>query len=226
MSPKYRTVATFSLLMEADMARNRLEAEGIPALVADAESTSWWGAGNNIPSIKLQVPEEHVERACAILGPIFERQEERNRPEDLPPEDGIQTELTCGQCGTRVEPDLVSCPRCGTSLDVSQAVTTVPVRTALTADRPLPREEDEEEEEPWEEDLGMAVGDALAARALKAALIGLVFFPVFVYSAWLLLQLFQFGGEVSPAGRRNAMTALVVDLAALAVGLFFFVSVG
>jgi hypothetical protein len=62
------TVATFSSVIEADMAKERLESEGISALVADA------GGGGVMPflasssGVRVQVAEGEAERAREILG--------------------------------------------------------------------------------------------------------------------------------------------------------------
>jgi len=61
------TVATFSSVLEAEMAKERLESEGVAALVADG------GAGGVMPflasssGVRVQVAETEVERAKEIL---------------------------------------------------------------------------------------------------------------------------------------------------------------
>jgi hypothetical protein len=72
------TVATFSSVLEAEMAKERLESEGIAALVADG------GAGGVMPfiasssGVRVQVAETEVERAKEILGPSDD--EEKTAP--------------------------------------------------------------------------------------------------------------------------------------------------
>lgn len=62
------TVATFNQLAEAYLAKNLLEAQGIPVFLADEGSASWH-VGTVIPgaAAKLQVSEEHEIRAAQIL---------------------------------------------------------------------------------------------------------------------------------------------------------------
>ena len=55
---------------EAELARIKLEAAGIPCFLADREFTSvyWFSSGAN-HGVKLQVKRSDVERALAVLGP-------------------------------------------------------------------------------------------------------------------------------------------------------------
>jgi len=59
-------LARFGTRVEADLARLALEAEGIDALVFDAEANSFFGGGGLI-SVRLMVLEEDFNIAAAIL---------------------------------------------------------------------------------------------------------------------------------------------------------------
>lgn len=64
--------------------------------------------------------------------------------------------------------------------------------------------------------------DADASRALKSAIIGLVFVPPLghLWSLYLLVGVARGGGQLSASGRRQAATALVIDSIAVAVSAF------
>lgn len=66
---KLVTVATFGQAWEAHLACGKLEAEGIPAVIAD-ENMVGIGGGiytNMVGGVKLQVPQQDVQRALAAL---------------------------------------------------------------------------------------------------------------------------------------------------------------
>ena len=83
------TIATFSEPLEANILRGKLEAAGIPAFVADAETVQAnWLFSLAIGGVKLRVRAEHVEQAREIL--------------DLEAETDSDTEA-----------EIVICPNCG-----------------------------------------------------------------------------------------------------------------
>jgi hypothetical protein len=59
-------LATFGTRVEADLARLALEAEGIDAIIFDAEANSFFGGGGLI-SVRLMVLDEDFEQAAQIL---------------------------------------------------------------------------------------------------------------------------------------------------------------
>jgi hypothetical protein len=59
-------LARFGTRVEADLARLALEAEGIDAVIFDAETNSFFGGGGLI-SVRLMVLEEDVDKAFALL---------------------------------------------------------------------------------------------------------------------------------------------------------------
>lgn len=59
-------LATFGTRVEADLARLALEAEGIDAIIFDAEANSFFGGGGLI-GVRLMVLEEEYEAALAVL---------------------------------------------------------------------------------------------------------------------------------------------------------------
>ena len=59
-------LARFSTRVEADLARLALEAEGIDAIIFDAEANSFFGGGGLI-SVRLMVLDEDYDDAVALL---------------------------------------------------------------------------------------------------------------------------------------------------------------
>ena len=94
------TVATYMNLAEADLARGKLQAEGIEAWLSDDNMLRMdWFYGNFLNGVKLQVKQEDAERAWEVLA------------------EGIPPELQDEQAGGVFEQP--KCPKCG-SLDVSR----------------------------------------------------------------------------------------------------------
>ena len=84
MSDRLVTIATFQQPVEAAMAQNFLDGEGIASTLLDETTiaTGWMLAGA-IGGIKLQVSAKHVERAEFLLARIHENKDD----DDLPPLD-------------------------------------------------------------------------------------------------------------------------------------------
>ena len=59
-------LATYGTRVEADLDRLALEAEGIDAIIFDAEANSFFGGGGLI-SVRLMVLDEDFEKAAEIL---------------------------------------------------------------------------------------------------------------------------------------------------------------
>jgi hypothetical protein len=86
------TVSTYQRLHDAEIARMALEAEGIPAVVADAHATILLHE-----SVRLQVPEEQVDAADAVLN----RMHGVADAEDVvPPPEPAPAPNVCEQCGS------------------------------------------------------------------------------------------------------------------------------
>jgi hypothetical protein len=101
------TVATFSFPHEAHLAKMRLDAEGIPAFVADEHTINMqWLYSNAMGGVRLQVPAQFVEDAQRLL----------NEPDDFDPTEFEQAaELSPGP---DAEPEI--CTRCGGALGEPQ----------------------------------------------------------------------------------------------------------
>lgn len=68
MGEKLVTVRTFASTIEANLARNRLEGEGISSVLSDDLSArNLGGLSNTLVGVQLQVAEENRERAVVCL---------------------------------------------------------------------------------------------------------------------------------------------------------------
>lgn len=86
------TVASYSFPHEAQLARSRLEAAGIPAFVADEHTINmYWLYSQALGGVKLQVPEVFVKQALEVLG------EEAQLENETKPAAG------CPNCGGNIE---------------------------------------------------------------------------------------------------------------------------
>jgi hypothetical protein len=76
--------------------------------------------------------------------------------------------------------------------------------------------EDEPEPEP-------SFGDELAARAWRAAIVGVLVLPplVTLYSFWLLIRLTAHEGDVSDAGIRKGIGAFLINTVVLVLAMAF-----
>ena len=109
---RFVTVATYVFPWEAQLAKARLESEGIQSVVADEITASLYGA-NAIGGIKLRVREEDAERATELLStlsPLPEiylvtEEDARQvrcpecRSEHVSPEGWFRRRWSCSACG-------------------------------------------------------------------------------------------------------------------------------
>jgi hypothetical protein len=95
MSEKLVTVAAFSLAIEADLARTKLESEGIECFVADEHTVTMnWLYSHAIGGVKLKVWQSDLQRAKEILG-------RRSATEEGQGDHVAGTEeLHCPRCGS------------------------------------------------------------------------------------------------------------------------------
>jgi len=95
MSEKLVTVTAFSLAIEADFARTRLESEGIECVVADEHTVTMnWLYSNAVGGVKLKVWESDLQRAREIL------EREPTTEEGSKDEAARYKELHCPRCGS------------------------------------------------------------------------------------------------------------------------------
>ncbi|HZT81800.1 MAG TPA: DUF2007 domain-containing protein [Gemmataceae bacterium] len=217
MGEQFVTVATFTLPAEAELARGRLEEEGIPAgVIGDMSSGLFVGFGNPLGGVQLQVPEAHAERALAILSACRGEDEaagpdagDAGPGEDLPP-DAVQArpeQIVSGRARPRREaspqdeageaPDLGvwTCPQCQTRVGPDRvtcpscgaATPSVQTLDDALSAPPRPAEMGDEEEDVSPEALQRRFTDDLARRAFRLAIIGVLLFGFVWFTAPLLL---------------------------------------
>jgi hypothetical protein len=227
MSDKIVTLAMFHDPLAAEMARNRLTAEGIPAMVTgDTTGGLFGGMGGAFGMVHLQVAENNLARATRILdameddldddgdsagitakkgGKKRRRQGPERDEEPDEPEEAIQAERPAGERPRKDPPG-------GEASETAMAASPLP-----------PRPKDDDEDEPR-----LSVGpDDLASRAWKAAIIGLVLMPFYfvgvpvqIYSVTLLFRLMATPEDLSPRATRSLYVALVANVAAWSLLLF------
>jgi hypothetical protein len=203
MPEDFVPVAAYGTPLEADLAKNYLEAEGILVLLSDDATVGWfWYLGNAVGGIKLLVPRDQVERAAAVLAARPGGQPESCVEAGQGAEASGTGGVACARCGARMDPDMDYCPACGEA---------PPDATRASPDSPAGNGRAAGEEELEEQ--AASPGDDLANRALRAAILGLILCPPLlqVYSLWLLLRLAFHQGEVSDAGIRRMLGALILD---------------
>jgi hypothetical protein len=97
MANELVTVYSSFSVEEAHVIKNRLEAEGIKAYLADEITTGFvWHLGNAIGGVKVQVAEPDAERAASILESTGERDE-------LPPADHYLPTTEESECGEEIK---------------------------------------------------------------------------------------------------------------------------
>jgi len=201
MQEKLVALARFTAPFEAEAAKNRLEAEGIPVFMqGDITVGALAGLGGIGGMIELEVFEEDRERAAEILR---QHSDEMNAPaehedDEVPP-----------------APD-------------SENITPRPPAHWTHADDglahaqedPFADTEDDHVDEVLDYKLSL---DAIATRAWRAAVLGLFLCPplLHLYSLWTLARLAMMPGELSPAGLRKVYFSLLIDgVVVVVTGLF------
>jgi hypothetical protein len=91
------TIATYSFPYEAQIARAKLDSEGIPAFIADEQTINMqWLYSNAMGGVRLQVPEPYIQQALDLLAEDSSEIVEREQGIDITP---------CSACGsTDTEP--------------------------------------------------------------------------------------------------------------------------
>ena len=87
------TIARYSMPYEAQIAKVRLDAEGIPAFIADEHTINMqWIYSNALGGVRLQVPESYAELAFQII--------QEDRSVELIEEQGDDRK-PCVHCGSK-----------------------------------------------------------------------------------------------------------------------------
>jgi Putative prokaryotic signal transducing protein len=81
-----KTIATYSFPYEAQIARAKLDSEGIPAFVADEQTINMqWLYSNAMGGVRLQVPEAYVPLAMKLLSEDASQRVEEQEGNDMSP---------------------------------------------------------------------------------------------------------------------------------------------
>jgi hypothetical protein len=116
MADELITVGNFQFVPEAEAARMHLEAEGILAFIADAETVNMdWFLGNAIGYIKLQVPAAQAAAARAALESMRTLHSQRAAAS----REGAEAPV-CLACGAAFPVTQARCPACGWSYAAEQ----------------------------------------------------------------------------------------------------------
>lgn len=112
------TVARFTTLPQAQLARAELDLAGIPSFLSDGEIVGMdWMLGNAVGDIKLQVSSENLQRARSILAKVTKP---RFSIRGAEPE-GHETQGRCLKCSASMSETETHCPRCGWSFQETEA---------------------------------------------------------------------------------------------------------
>jgi hypothetical protein len=114
VNQNHRTVVvgSFGSAIEADLARNLLEREGISCLVDDADAKNIFGMARLNISINLAVRAEDAPRAAALLA-----EAEMNATLDDDWESIAEQTAVCTLCGEPLLSEEVVCSGCSTPRD-------------------------------------------------------------------------------------------------------------
>jgi hypothetical protein len=115
MPGKLVALASYVNVPLAEVARLRLEQEGVPVHLENAETVSaLWHMGNAVGYVRLLVPEEHAERALALL-----EVNDATLHDDQKQESTATDADVCLSCGAAMPDDHARCPACGWSYSES-----------------------------------------------------------------------------------------------------------
>ena len=111
MSDNFIRIASFTNVWEAELARNRLADEQIPAFLGNATLVSWvWYYSNAVGGVTVHVARRDADVATRIVTPICTDPTKS------------QPSWACPSCNAIVSGSWSVCWQCGTSADGSQAL--------------------------------------------------------------------------------------------------------
>jgi hypothetical protein len=228
------TVASFNSPVEADIVRGQLREAGIEAFLADeALAGNFWALVNAVGGVKVQV-------ADADLAPARELLQRQREP---PPADASAAlssgSWRCPECGSQVDAGFEICWNCGTSRDgqidpsfaaepAESEPQSAPSPAALDWQSPPDGKTDldsnpfrspqaplhDERVDPIVPEEETDYGDELAQRAMRSAVLGLIFCPVVfnIVSVSLLVQLAVHNYPLGPRGQRRFYLAWLLNI--------------
>ena len=184
------TIASYGSPHEASIAKATLDAENIQAYLMGAEvANTLWYVGTALGGVKLQVAQRDADRATDVLGAI----KSTDKSKSIAP-------WKCPNCGAEVDEGFEVCWSCGTSDDQQSPV----AGSEHDGDLACPSISDPLTDEREKNDAATSSSaDDTAARAWRTAVFGIVFFPLLVYSFFLILNLFS--SRIKPRGNTTVL---------------------
>ena len=202
-------LAWFGDPIEAGLVKNRLEEVGISAFISgDIAAGAFAGLGSAFAKIELYVPRSCLQRAFSVLEKI-QTEEYHLDAEDStaieardPPSRPVDEHVMAAGTHIQAAPASDSAADQGSEPEIAAAMDQEAPEEVKDLDRPI----------TW-------TAEALANRAWRAAVLGLVLFPgmFHLYSLFLLVNMMFKDEEVSPSGMRKVYGALALDLAVLPI---------
>lgn len=197
MSEQLVTIATFGTVGEADVAREVLQEAGVACCLQDVTAVSMlWHLSNSMGGVKLAVLAADAPRAIVVLRDVVPSPLQR------------ATFAACSQCGAPPQLGFEACWSCGAPLEPLSDTEAMPISDGAPDD---------------DEVSATLEGDALAARAFRAAVLGAVLLPPLpaIYSGWILFRLALRNPQLSSSGKQKACAAFFINLLICAgAGLF------
>lgn len=182
MDDELITVATFGDALTAEMARNRLEVEGIRAMVMDRETSAMaWHLTQAIGGVKLLIAARDEDRAIEILDHFRHHSEVDHSAE---------------------ESEAIVAPETRDKL-MAQQTETQAIVASENVDKVLPVFTDEEEDPPTERELD-------AERAFKAQIFAFLFFPIQFVALIYIIQVAASGQRLEGRPRRQFRYAVAL----------------
>jgi hypothetical protein len=191
MAEKFVLVASFSVPYQAELARNRLQAEGVPVLMVGEIAASTLGFIGPGGQVRLEVPEDQFEKARAILAECM-GELEKPPPGWEAAAEQAEGLWVCPLCGSSVSRARFTCPDCGTARgpDAVPAPDTAiqsGARRAAVAAEP---------EQPQTEAAAEAPAEPAPVEDIRPPDLNRLLRPDLVYINAALVGLFLFIGEL------------------------------
>ncbi len=199
------TVATFRSPQEASITKAALSCEGIEAFIQGAASSSMLSYyGSSVAGASLQVRQSEAERAAVLLAD-FESAARKT--------DETASPWQCANCGAEVDGGFELCWSCGNEFDEQTQTTSF---SSSTPGQP-PIESHTTSELAAENAISPqdTTADQTVDRAWRAAVWGIVLFPFWFYSLFLVIEVS--GKEISRTALWKFYGTLVILVCAFFV---------
>ena len=200
------TIAKYGNPQEASLLKAVLEDQGIRCYLIGSQSSDMLSiVGTAVGGVQLQVTEHDAEHALSLLRELEDSKESR-----------AHHAWVCSQCGEQVDGGFEICWSCGASIEEGVSALLPIAKRRESAGEPSEEEPLSERGEPTEPQ----TDEDLVSRAFRAAVLGIGFFPLLVYSLSLL---FRVSGQ--PLSSRALMKyygtiAIVLFMVAAMTALF------